>query len=300
MFLRTSSPIYPSLSLVTLGESCRYVVGNQDTDLLITDPGASVHVASIPERLGTLNLDVTKISRVVVTHLDVDRVGGISLLRTLAPYMQFVCTAEVSKFLQDTHFVEKLWIEDQDCWRTLSQEPYPITSFEEYLKSIKPDQVWQNGETITIGDVFVRQVNTPGHTEHSTSFLISPYEFLIVDETFGYLRPNALTAPGADFSLEASLASLALFDDRELSGIGLSYGGAITGSLVNSHIESLRQNTNDLQSEVKECRNSGMALDDIKAQVEGSFYTTASKDSFLKQSITNSFEKIWKQLTNSV
>jgi hypothetical protein len=129
------------------------------------------------------------------------------------------------------------------------------------------------------------------------SYLLVPHEFVIADETLGYYRGSKLTAPGADFNIQRALASVARFEHIEISGIGFSYAGAITGSLARKHLTALAQTSTDLSEECQKARKDGVSVDEILAQVKESLYAPIVNDPFLVESLNCSFEAVTSQLS---
>jgi glyoxylase-like metal-dependent hydrolase (beta-lactamase superfamily II) len=298
MLLRSSAPVYPSIYLLTLGATCRYAIVASDGSIALTDPGASVHVQSLTDRLASVGLNIENITRVLLTHLDADRIGGLPLLRRLVPNITVYGTAAMHAQLQDEQFVRALWEQDQQISRWFpSHHELPQLSFEEFKSALKIDAFLVESDTIALDEeLLVRVVATPGHRKHSVSFLVVPYQFLIGDETFGYNQGRQLCAPGADFDLHAARQSIKRFADLEISGIGLPYVGALTGDLAKKHLTMVEVNSNDLVNEVKQALESGVTEDEIRRQVREAFYTSSLGDPCLRSSLKGSFEALWKQM----
>ncbi len=298
MLLRSSAPIYPSLHLLTLGATCRYAVTADDSSIALFDPGASVHVANMAERMRRQGLQIENTTRVLVTHLDADRVAGIPLLRRSLPGAQVYGTAAMHAQLQDASFVYNLWQEDQEISGWFPPPgSRPDVPFEEFKASLRIDRYLVDSDAINLDqNLTIRALSTPGHRSHSVSYLIVPHEFVITDETFGYNQGRRLCAPGGDFDISAALESVKKFAHIELSGIGLPYVGAITGDLVRKHLDMLYVNTSDLLHEVKQAQQSGLAEHEIKKQVHEAFYTSSLRDPCFIRSLSRSFEQIWLQV----
>jgi glyoxylase-like metal-dependent hydrolase (beta-lactamase superfamily II) len=298
MFLTASSLIYERLYLITLGSTCRYAVVSEDDSLTLTDPGASVHVHALQERLSRLKLSLSSLKNVLVTHLDADRIAGIPLLRRINPKVKVFGTAAMHTTLSDSTFVKELYERDLliSSWFSGATQEENL-SFNDFKAGLKFDKLIAEGDSICIDeDVSVRCLTTPGHRPHSVAYLVVPHAFAIVDETFGYYRGRNLTAPGGDTSIHEALVSVGKFKNIELNGIGFSYGGAITGSLTKRHIELLIQNTKDLATEVAKARKEGFSEQEIEEQVRASFYSATSSDPCLNESLLETNAAVMRQL----
>jgi mRNA degradation ribonuclease J1/J2 len=250
------------------------------------------------ERMKRIDLQMRNITKVLLTHLDADRIAGIPLLRRSVPGVQVYGTSAMHSQLQDETFVHHLWQEDQEISKWFaSPDGAPVIPYEEFKASLKIDKYLVDSDTITLDeDLSIRAVATPGHRKHSMSYLVVPHEFVITDETFAYNQGRRLCAPGGDFNLSATLESVKKFDHIELSGIGLPYVGAITGDLVRKHLDMLHLNTNDLINEVRQAQESGLEEHEIKKQVQEAFYTSSLRDPCFLRSLSRSFEQIWAQV----
>ena len=299
MFLRSSCIIYPGLYLLTLGATCRYAIVGDDNAITLTDPGASLHIAPLEERLARLNLSIENVKNVLITHLDADRVAGIALLRRRCPQLKVFGTATMRSALKRDSFVQNLWEKDQAFGRDyFGVEAQTGVELSEFKEALRIDHPLVEADSIAVGeDLAIRSLATPGHREHSVSYLLVPHEFVIADETMGYYRGSKLAAPGADFDLQRAVASIARFEHVEISGIGFSYVGAITGTLARKHLTALTQNSTDLVKECQKARTDGVPVDEIVAQVKESLYAPIVSDPFLIESMNASFNAVVKQLS---
>lgn len=300
MFLRSTALVYPHLHLLTLGETCRYVITENGESLTVTDPGLSCHVALLPQRLTRLGLSISSIKQVIVTNLDTDRVAGIPSLRQLAPYAQVIGTAPMHRYLSDEKNLRTMYELDRELTARLSLNlEIPQLSFDEYKRGMIIDKFVNDSDVVEVGnELTLRVVSTPGHREHSVAYLLLPHEFIIGDQTFGYFNGSKLATPGGDYDLLSACDSIRKFDNLDISGIGLPYGGALTGELVKKHLSSIVQNTNDLLAAVKEARSSGIAAEEIETQVKEGFFNGGSRDPIVLRALTETESAVWKQLNS--
>ena len=302
MFLRSTALVYPHLHLLTFGETCRYVIAEGSTNLTITDPGLSCHVALLPQRLIRVGLEPNSIKNVILTNLDPDRVAGIPALRRSAPQLKVFGTTSMRRFLENTENVKKIYDFDKLLSATLRLNiALPDLTFEEFKAGLVIDQIVKESDVIEAGEeLTLRVVLTPGHRDHSVSYLLLPHEFILGDQTFGYFNGNKLASPGGDFDLLAACNSIAKFSDFELSGIGLPYGGALTGELVKKHLESVVQNTHDLHTAVKEAITSGVPSEEIVTQVKDGFFNGGTRDPIYLSALTATEKAVWAQVTTNL
>lgn len=298
MFIRASMEVYPRLHHVSLGATSRYAIVSENGEITLTDPGASAHLESLEERLVRLGLSLSRVTRVLVTHLDADRVGALPLLRKKLPRLRILGGAGMVAELTSDEFVSSIISRDAEIRDALGVKVGDVPSPAEFRKALQFEKCIVDGETIAIDDdITIRCVASPGHRSHSMGYLVLPHRFLITDETLGYYNGRRLAAPGANASISASLESIGRLKDLELSGIGFSYGGCISGDLVRKHLEAIVQNTSDLISEVKRARAEGMNDDEIRSQIREAFYVPSLPDHCLLKSLDESFSSVWAQIS---
>jgi len=299
MFIRASTQVYPRLHQITLGATCRYLVAAESGSLTIIDPGSSVHFKALEERIVQAGFSLDRITHILITHLDADRVGAIPLLRERCPSVKVFGNAAMVAELKKPETLKEIHTAELELAALFAPSTH-VPSQRHYSTGLLIDGCLVDGQTLQIDDdISIRCISLPGHRQHSQSFLILPHSFLITDETLGYYRGRELAAPGADFSLTQALSSIGRLKDLELSGIGFPYGGSVTGNLARKHLDAIVLNTQDLLSEVARARSQGLLPTDVQAQVRDSFYLPLLADPCLVRSLQNSCDAVWRQLANA-
>lgn len=297
MFIRASTEVYPRCHQVTLGGTCRFAIVSEDGFITLVDPGSSAHLPALKERLAASGLDYTRVSRILITHLHADRVGAVPALKRALPKLAICGNSAMVAKLKDPSFVESLWRDDSEL-REIFSSPEKPDSLKGFSEGLVISKCLTDGETLAIDeDITVRAVSTPGHTDHSQSFLVLPFSLLIGDETLGYYQGRRLASPGGDVSLQTAVASVARFKDIQLAGIGFPYGGCATGSLARKHLDAITLNTADLIGETAKALESGVAPEEILAQVRESLFSPLVQDPCLIRSLSRSCDAIWQQLS---
>lgn len=295
MLLRSTSPIYSGIHLVTLGATARYLISSDDGSYIISNPGASAHADLLPKRLEGLDVPLAKITKVLITSLDAQKVGGIARFRQLCPKAKVVAPKGLYSQLSDEDSLRLIWEQDKQLCASFALSG--SLAFEDFKQAIRPDIVLADSQIIELSeDTRVKCIATPGYQLGSCAYLVLPHGFLITDETFGFFRGRELPASGADASIQSASASLALFEHVEISGLGLPYVGALTGALVRRHIESVAQNLSDITEQTVEGLQEGLSTADVKEQIREAFYSPPPDDPFLAHAMNRSFEALCRQV----
>jgi glyoxylase-like metal-dependent hydrolase (beta-lactamase superfamily II) len=295
MLLRSTISVYPGIHLLTFGATCCYLLTGDGERFTLTNPGSSAHVSLLTNRLAALGISLKQIERVVITSIDAAKLGGFAILKRLCPNVRLVAPKSLAASLTKDSVIQKVWAEDQKLSTQLSSTE-PSTAAE--LKSaLVADKVISDGDTLDLGDdVRLRCIFAPGYQNGSVAYLMLPQNFLITDELLGFYRGRELVAPGCDAGISAALNSLHILENSDLTGIGLPYGGAITGALAKKHIEALRENLTDIQDQVKSGLQQGIAPSEIREQLREAFYSPLPDDIYLAHAMQRSFQALYQQV----
>jgi glyoxylase-like metal-dependent hydrolase (beta-lactamase superfamily II) len=297
MLIRASGPIHTDFYLLTLGRSCHYLV-NADGKFSIFDPGLTVHLPHLVERIRGCGLNPADLEYVFLTHLHADRAGGVPALKKLYPHAKIAGSPLMRTRLYNDEFVRELFRNDQilSAAYSHSEEP-PGLSFEEFKANLVIDKLVVDADLIRFeNDMAIRVINYPGHTAESLAYFVQPYHYLIVDEGLGYYNGRKLAAPGGDHNLKQALESIAKFNDLDIAGICFPNTGVMTGNLVRKHIQSIIQNTNDLIGECLKAYESGIAESDIEFSLRDMFYNWETSDPIMRHNLELTLQSVLRQL----
>ena len=295
MLVRASGLIHPGLHLLTIGNTCRYIIGAPQS-FILTDPGLSGQAELLEQRLRKLGFSTRGIRQVVLTHLHADRLGGVAALRRAGAQFELLGTALMAARLKDMAFIRELWEEDRELTRRC-QLPHGDLSAEAFGDLLQPDRTITESELLEPGDdLTLRIIPAPGHTPESLAVLVQPSSFLIVDEGFGFFQGRNLAAPGGDDSLQAALASITRCEKLDLAGLALPDSGVLTGQLARRHLAAVIQNTGDLVNETERAKAEGIPFEEIRGSIRDSFYRSSTRDPVLLANLDRTFAAVCRQL----
>jgi glyoxylase-like metal-dependent hydrolase (beta-lactamase superfamily II) len=294
MLIHASGQIYPDFFLLTFGGSCQYAIKKEDGCLLF-DPGLSIHIPYLYKRMEMeLHKQPDQIKEIFITHLHPERVAAIPYLKQRSEIVLYGSSLMQEK-LNDESFVRDIYDQDQEICALydLDSTVQPL-SFEDFYAALKIDTVFPDSEVFQINEnIRVRCVKAEGHTEESFAFVVEPYDFVVVDEGFGYFRGKELAAPGGDWSLEKSLTTIRYFNDVEISAICFPNIGMITGHLVRTHLQSILDSYEDL---IKESKKQDLPVEEKVATLKKTFYSSFSRDPLVHYALERTFQAVLKQL----
>ena len=187
---KISNGVYAlELEMERLGQASKIyplLLSDGDTSVLI-DAGLPTSIPEIEAQLGEIGLAISNIDAFVLTHQDLDHIGGLPALVELASEgVDVVC-----------HEAEKPFIEGTKQFSRLDPETLKITldSMPESLRSEMQQLVTEakayKGVTVTStvddGDVLpfgggITVIHTPGHTEGHLCFYLNKSGILVVGD----------------------------------------------------------------------------------------------------------------------
>jgi glyoxylase-like metal-dependent hydrolase (beta-lactamase superfamily II) len=148
---------------------------SRSREAVLVDPGGELdRVLPLAER------DGFRIGRVLLTHGHVDHVAGVAEARRRLGVPVHM------------HPADRPWLE------TVSRQA-EMYGFEEAVEVPEVDAWLADGEQLTVGELRVRVIHTPGHTPGSCSFYFAEAATLLTGDTLFAGSVGRTDLPGGDF-----------------------------------------------------------------------------------------------------
>ncbi|MGC8542743.1 MAG: MBL fold metallo-hydrolase [Vulcanisaeta sp.] len=147
---------------------------NTGKGIIVFEGGAAVSGNDLKNTLRELPGIVT---HAFITHVHIDHYGGTGALLELNPNIEVYVHPRGSKVLPNPDIV---WAPAREALGWLGEiygKPFEIPS--------RNARETKDGDRVTIGDVTVEIVHTPGHASHHQSFIVEPWKILIVGDAAG-------------------------------------------------------------------------------------------------------------------
>ncbi len=152
-----------------------YAVNTGGGGIIVFEGGPAVSSNDLRNALRRLPGNVT---HSFITHVHIDHYGGTGSLTMLNPNVEvYVHPRGGSKVLPNPDII---WAPAREAMGWLGElygRPLEIPS--------RNTRETRDGDRVTIGDVTVEVMHTPGHASHHQSFIVEPWNILIVGDAAG-------------------------------------------------------------------------------------------------------------------
>ena len=205
LVLETTTPAGQSMSLNLAA------ITDPQGGLTLVDAGLPGMEEALRAALEQDGLDLSALRRVIVTHHDLDHIGGL-------PAVVRETGAEVWTSADERPFVQG----------EVSPQKRPGTPPFEALKALRVAHVLQDGEVLPLAGG-VRVVATPGHTVGHLSLYVEADGVLIAGDALTS-EDGTLHGPNPQFTPDAPLAtrSVGKLADLPVTGILTYHGGFVS------------------------------------------------------------------------
>ena len=174
-----------------------------DTHTALIDCGmmfcAGDTIQRVKDALGTRPLDY-----IFFSHTHYDHIGALPFFRKEWPNLRTVTSAVgAGVLLKDTprRVIRELSL--------TAAELYGVTIDTSYNDDVfRADIIVKDGDNISLGNLTVEVLETPGHTRDSLSFFIPEIETLVINETLGVLMPDSSIYPSYLTSFKDTINSM--------------------------------------------------------------------------------------------
>lgn len=174
------------------------VILKSDIEIVLVDCGTPGSLPKIKEAAQAQNVNQDNLTKVVITHHDMDHIGSLAELKRAYPEVQILADAKERPYING---------EKESLKMKKLQEKYSIEAVRQMYSAFEPvdiDGTLHDHEIFPwCGDVEI--VSTPGHTDGHISLYLHEFKTLIAGDAL-FLQDGELLISLPMFTLDAEQA----------------------------------------------------------------------------------------------
>lgn len=201
------------------------VILKSDIEIVLVDCGTPGSLPKIKEAAQAQNVNLDNLTKVVITHHDMDHIGSLAELKRAYPEVQILADAKERPYING---------EKESLKMKKLQEKYSIEAVRQMYSAFEPvdiDGTLHDHEIFPwCGDVEI--VSTPGHTDGHISLYLHEFKTLIAGDAL-FLQDGELLISLPMFTLDAEQAkqSVRKLLDYDIEKIICYHGGVYEGDI---------------------------------------------------------------------
>jgi glyoxylase-like metal-dependent hydrolase (beta-lactamase superfamily II) len=204
------------------------VILKSDNEMILVDCGMPGSLLGIKESAMTQNLSLDNLTKVVITHQDIDHTGSLAELKRTYPTIQILCDAKEIPYIngEKERIKAKKLREMYDSLPESQQEMVPaMQRLYRTYESVEVDGVICDHDIFPwCGDVEI--ISTPVHTPGHISLYLNEFKTLISGDAL-FLQDGELviSLPMFTFDMEQARQSVKKLLDYDIEKIICYHGG---------------------------------------------------------------------------
>jgi len=204
---------------------CPVYIWDDDNRILI-DAGLPNQTEAIAEALASIGADINSLTHIILSHQDMDHIGGVNAIRELCPGLVVMAMAEEIPYIQGDLLSSK----------HKGDNPPPIDK----SKHPRVDQALSGGQLISTKYATIEVVPTPGHTPgHICLYLRETQTLIAGDAMVG--QEGKLMGPMRQYcaDYEAAVRVLSRLGNLQISQVACYHGGLVRAQGLGERIIEL-------------------------------------------------------------
>jgi glyoxylase-like metal-dependent hydrolase (beta-lactamase superfamily II) len=210
------------------------VILKSDKEMVLVDCGFPGFLSQIKESAMAQNMDIANLTKVVITHQDLDHVGSLAALKRAYPSIKILAGIFEKPYIngeEEPIKAKKL----REMYDSLPEgQKEMITAMQRMYSTYEPVDV---DETLQDHDSFpwcgkVEIISTPGHTPGHISLYLHEFKTLIAGDAL-FLQDGELviSLPMFTFDMEQARQSVKKLLDYDINKIICYHGGIFEGDI---------------------------------------------------------------------
>lgn len=189
-----------------------------DKDVILCDTGLPGQISQIQKEMERIGIPFEKLTKIIVSHQDVDHIGCLRAITDLLPHVQVYATAIEKKYITgEEPFIHPLE------FTTKNVKPEAKADFENL--NAKVDHIVEPGDTLPFCGG-IQLIGTPGHSPGQIALYHIASKTLITNDSLAMMF-GEVVIPYNTSDLEAAKASIRKLGEYDFDQILFYHGGLI-------------------------------------------------------------------------
>jgi glyoxylase-like metal-dependent hydrolase (beta-lactamase superfamily II) len=214
-----------------------------DREAVLIDAGIPYRLPVFEEAMTQAGIPFDKLTKIIITHHDLDHIGGLTELLNASPHkIDVLATEEEKPYIQGEKPHMKIDPAFVDRFRAALPAELPserrdaILHLLEHPPTAAVDQIVSEGEELPLfGGIEI--IHTPGHTPGHISLYLKQFKLLIAGDAMMIANGN-FVEPDNCVDADMAKASLKKFLPYDIQAV-ICYHGGLCEENVNERIEQL-------------------------------------------------------------
>jgi glyoxylase-like metal-dependent hydrolase (beta-lactamase superfamily II) len=184
-----------------------YLIDGQD-ELAIIDAGAGMGVPEIVDNIRADGFEPSRVRHLILSHAHGDHAGGAAKMRAALDSPQVYLHTDCANFLREG---------DEAAISLADAKRVGLYPNDYHFEPCPVDEELHEGQTITVGDLSLQTIETPGHSQGHVSFLMEHNgQRIFFGADLVFFGGKILLQNTWDCDLRAQLASLLKMRDANI------------------------------------------------------------------------------------
>lgn len=223
------------LKLALHGKNGRFYLLDGGFETALVDCSMAIEGEELLQNLKSL-LGGRELTYLLMTHSHYDHIGALPILKKAYPGLVVIGAAHAQNLLPKPGVRSTILEYSKDAARAFSVDESMFDRYDLSLFSV--DRAVREGDLITVGDLSLFVVESPGHTKCSLSYYLKAEKLLFTVETAGIVIDERRTSPSFLTSYEQTIESIKKLHALGAEKIVCPHYGLIGGEWAKNYFQN--------------------------------------------------------------
>ncbi len=235
-------------------------------DAVLVDAGYAVGVESVIKQIDKF-LDGRELKYIILTHSHYDHIMGTPAISECFPNAKIYAHPLVAKIIAKPNARKTMEELNQGAAERKNTVAEPG-----WADKLRVDVDVSGGDIINAGEMKIRIMETPGHTNDSISLYFENEDLAIVSESLGVAPGFPDVVPAFIVSYDDAIKSIGMIRDLDPKYIIMPHGDMISGQNIKIYLDNAKKAADNVRRIVMESYEKGLSLGETIEILSGEYY----------------------------